>query len=164
MRKNKIIFTFLLFSCFTFFLSISTFAQKSTACKAKQIAAGCKDNIKKPFKYDSYALNEFTFDDKTKEVEVQFTAFAGQKYKIIFCSSGFDEQLKMNIYDKSNKIKNNRHQIFDNSQGIDSDFWSFEPPKTGNYFIEYSVPPSKDGKVRQGCVVMLVGYTEPEEQ
>ena len=146
------------------FVSGSLIAQKaSPSCKAKQIAAGCKANIKKPFKYDSFALNEFTFDDKTKEVEVQFTAFAGQKYKIVFCSSGFDEQLTMNIYDKSNKIKNNRHQIFDNSQGIDSDFWSFEPPKTGNYFIEYSVPPSKDGKVKKGCVVMLVGYTDPEE-
>ncbi len=162
MKNTRI--NFLIFCC----LIIANgflFAQKPTSsnCKAKQIASGCKANIKKPFRYDSYALNEFTFDDKTKEVEVQFTAFAGQKYKIVFCSSGFDEQLTMNIFDKSNKIKNNRHKIFDNNQGIDSDFWSFEPPKTGNYYIEYSVPASKDGKVKKGCVVMLVGYTDPEE-
>ncbi len=161
MRKVKISVSIIL--GLIFFFNSSVFAQKSANCKAKQIASSCKANIKKPFKYDSYALNEFTFDDKTKEVEVQFTAFAGQKYKIVFCSSGFEEQLKMNIFDKSNKIKNNRHQIFDNEQGIDSDFWSFEPPKTGNYFIEYSVPASKDGKVKKGCVVMLVGYTEPDE-
>ena len=163
MRKTKFHFAILLLFCASFFVNNLCYGQKTTACKAKQIAAGCKANIKKPFRYDSYALNEFTFDDKTKEVEVQFTAFAGQKYKIIFCSSGFDEQLTMNIFDKSNKIKNNRHKIFDNNQGIDSDFWSFEPPKTGNYFIEYSVPASKDGKVKKGCVVMLVGYTDPEE-
>ena len=164
MKNVKINLILSLFFCASLLFSTFSFAQKSSVCKAKNIAAGCKANIKKPLKYDSYALNEFTFDDKTKEVEVQFTAFAGQKYKIIFCSSGFDELLTMNIYDKSNKIKNNRHKIFDNDQGIDSDFWSFEPPKTGNYFIEYAVPPSKDGKVRKGCVVMLVGYTEPEEQ
>jgi hypothetical protein len=52
---------------------------------------------------------------------------------------------------------------WDNSKGIDSDFWSFEPPKTGNYYIEYTIPKSMNGKEKKGCVVMLVGYTDPAE-
>ncbi len=161
MKNTKLIITL----AFAFSVSLISnnkiFAQ--TACKAKQIASGCKANIKKPFRYDSYAVNEFTFDSKPHEIEVQFTAFQGQKYKIVFCSNGFDEAVTMNIFDKSNKIKNNRHKLWDSSNGIDSDFWSFEPAKSGNYFIEYEIPKSKDGKVKKGCVVMLVGYTEPED-
>jgi hypothetical protein len=133
-------------------------------CKAKQIANSCKDNMRKPFKYDSYALNEFTFDDKEKQVEVQFTAFQGQKYKIVFCSSGFDEPVVMNVYDKSMKIHNNRHKLYDNTNGIDSNFWTFEPTKSGNYFILYEIPKSIDGAVKKGCVVMLIGYVDDEEK
>lgn len=158
MKKNilrKIIVLFVAILC----INISAFAQ----CKAKQISKDCRVNIKKPFKYDSYAMNEFVFDDKTKEIEVQFTAFQGQKYKIVFCSSGFDEKVTMNVFDKTRKIKNNRHKLYDSTQGIDSDFWSFEPPKSGNYYIVYNIPPSIDGKTKTGCVVMLIAYTQPLE-
>ena len=133
-------------------------------CKAKQISKSCKANIEKPYKYDSYAISEFVFDAKPKVVEVQFTAFQGQKYKVIFCSSGFDEGLSMNIYDKSNRVKKGRKKIFDNSNEIDNNFWSFVPPKSGNYFIDYDVAPTKDGSTKKGCVIMLIGYTEPEEE
>ncbi len=159
MVKNilyKTIFVLVALLCFNF----TSFSQ----CKAKQISKNCRENIKKPFKYDSYAVNEFTFDTKAKEVEVQFTAFQGQKYKIVFCSSGFDENLTMNVFDKSKRIKTNRHKLYDSSQGIDSDFWTFEPPKSGNYFIVYNVPPSLDGKTKTGCVVMLISYTEPDSE
>ena len=103
MKNTKLILSL----AFTFSLAFiaNNFAMAQTTCKAKQIASGCKANIKKPFKYDSYAVNEFTFDAKPHEIEVQFTAFQGQKYKIVFCSNGFDEAVTMNIYDKSNKIK-----------------------------------------------------------
>jgi len=161
MKNTKQILTLAVVFSLSMFITASAFAQ--APCKAKQIASGCKANIKKPFRYDSYAVNEFTFDAKQHEVEVQFTAFQGQKYKVVFCSSGFDEAITMNIFDKSNKIKNNRHKLFDNSAGIDSDFWSFEPAKSGNYFIEYEIPKAKDGKVHKGCIVMLVGYTDPED-
>jgi hypothetical protein len=121
----------------------------------------CKPNIKAPFKYDSYAISDFVFGDKEKKVEVQFTAFQGVKYKIVFCTSGFEEPLKLDIWDKSNKIKKNRNKIYDTNQGIDNNFWSFEPPKSGNYFIEYTVPVSSTpGMSKQGCVIMLISFVE----
>jgi len=160
MRNNKFIFTLtVLFGAFIC-IDNNSFAQD---CKAKQISKSCKANIEKPYKYDSYAISEFVFDAKPKKVEVQFTAFQGQKYKIIFCSSGFDEGLSMNIWDKSNRVKKGRKKIYDNSMGIDNNFWSFVPPKSGNYFIEYDVAPTKDGSTKKGCVIMLIGYTEPKE-
>ncbi len=161
MTKNKFVFTLVIILSAFFCNQHNAFSQD---CKAKQISKGCKANIEKPYKYDSYAISEFTFGAKPKQVEVQFTAFHGQKYKVIFCSSGFDEGLSMNIYDKSNKVKKGRKKLYDNSMGIDNNFWSFVPPKSGNYFIDYDVAPTKDGSIKKGCVIMLIGYTEPEER
>jgi hypothetical protein len=129
-------------------------------CKVKEIVKKSKANITKPYKYDSYAVNEFTFDDKEKKIEVQFTAFQGQKYRILFLSSGFDEAVTLNIYDKSNRVKKGRNKVFDHDQGIDSNFWSFEPPKSGNYFIEYTIPPALEGKIKEGCIVMLISFVD----
>ena len=157
MKKHNLIFIVSIMIGASICMNHYSFGQ----CKAKQIMKACKPNIKAPYKYDSYAVNDFTFDAKPKKVEVQFTAFQGVKYRIVFCASGFDEKLTMNIYDKSNKVKNNRHKIFDNAQGIDNNFWSFDPPKSGNYFIEYEVPASSTpGTVKQGCVVMLISFVD----
>lgn len=160
MQKNKFVFILAVLFGASVCINYNGFAQD---CKAKQISKSCKANIEKPYRYDSYAISEFIFDSKPKKVEVQFTAFQGQKYKIVFCSSGFDEELSLNIYDKSNRVKKGRKKIYDNAMGIDNNFWSFVPPKSGNYFIEYDVAPTKDGSTKKGCVIMLIGYTEPEE-
>lgn len=157
MQKRNIFFKILIVIGAFICIGHSSFSQ----CKAKQIMKACKPNIKAPFKYDSYAISDFTFGDKEKKIEVQFTAFQGVKYKIVFCSSGFEEPLKLDIWDKSNRIKKNRNKIYDNNQGIDNNFWSFEPSKSGNYFIEYTVPVSSTpGMVKQGCVIMLISFVE----
>ena len=62
-------------------------------CRAKVIAKACKPNMG-DFTYDAFVLNELVFDDKPKIVEVQFTAFAGEKYKFVFCSSGFQKYFR----------------------------------------------------------------------
>jgi hypothetical protein len=155
--RTHLIFKFLMLIGVLICTGQSSFSQ----CKAKQIMKACKPNIKAPFKYDSYAISDFTFTDKEKNVEVQFTAFQGVKYKIVFCTSGFEEPLKLDIWDKSNKVKKNRNKVYDNDQGIDNNFWSFEPTKSGNYFIEYTVPVSNNpGVVKEGCVIMLISFVE----
>ncbi|HSH65207.1 MAG TPA: hypothetical protein VLB84_05270 [Bacteroidia bacterium] len=120
----------------------------------------CKPNVQKPYKYDSYVISELKFDKKPKIVEVVFTAFQGQKYKLIFCTNGFEEPVKLNIYNKNKNAKSGRKKLYDNSEGIDNNFWTFEPPKSGNYYIDYDVPPSLDGSPKSGCVILLIGYME----
>jgi hypothetical protein len=137
-------------------LLLTAFGAHAQKCKAKQISKDCRTNLA-PFKYDSYAVNEINFTDKPQTVEVEFTAFAGQKYKLVFCTSGFEEMVKLNIYDRNSKAKK-RNKVFDNDKGIDNLFWSFEPPKSGTYFITYEIPPAANGKEGQGCIVMMIGY------
>ncbi len=151
-----IAFSILFLSMFLF-PSSYMFAQP---CNAKSIMKGCKPNVQKPYKYDSYVISELKFDKKPRIVEVVFTAFEGQKYKLIFCSNGFEEPVKLDIYNKKKGVKTERKKLYDNSQGIDNNFWTFEPPKSGNYYIKYEVPPSMDGNPKTGCIILLIGYTE----
>jgi hypothetical protein len=144
---------------------ICTGHYSNAQCKAKQIMKSSKANISKPYKFDSYVVNEFVFDAKAKTQEVAFTAFRGMKYKIVFISSGFEEPVEVNIWDKSNKIKKNRNKVYDNANGIDNNFWSWETSKQGNYFIEYTIPvSSKPGVVTNGCIIMLISFVETEER
>ena len=145
-------------SFFSFLLFAGLEGNKEMAgkCKAKEITEACRPNLK-PFKYDSYAYSELQFDNATKTVDVDFTVFASQKYKIIFCASGFEEMVKVYIYDKPKTYKK-RKKVYDNENGIDNLFWSFQTAKAGTYFIEYEVPPAKDGKKKKGCIVMIVGF------
>lgn len=127
-------------------------------CKAKQIVKDAKPNIA-PYQYDSYALNEIVFDPaKPNVIEVEFTAFAGQQYKLVFSTSTFEEDVKLNIYDKNQRSKK-RNKIFDSNNGIEK-HWVFEPTKAGTYFIDYEIPKSVNGQKKTGCVVMLIGYKE----
>ena len=138
---------------------LSFFSSVAVAqCKAKAIVKECKPNIA-PYQYDSYALNEINFDPaKTQVIEVEFTAFAGQRYKLVFSTSGFAEDVKVNIYDKNQRVKK-RNKIYDSENGIEK-HWIFEPTKAGTYYIDYEVPKSASGKKSIGCVVMLIGYKE----
>lgn len=143
-----------------FVLITISFVNLQAQCKAKTVVSGCKPNLK-PFIYDTYALNDLVVDDQPKTVNITFTAFAGEKYKIVFCSNSLGENMVgVNIYDKSPKVKT-RKQVFSNENGIDNLFWSFEPTKAGTYYIEYTVPANKvPGTVTKGCIVMMIGYQE----
>jgi hypothetical protein len=128
----------------------------SAQCKAKDITKGCKKNLE-TYKYSGAAVTDMVIDNKAKKYDVEFTAYQGQKYRLILCSSGNTEGLQVNIYDKPKTLKS-RKKVYDNSQGIEGNFWVFEPAKHGNYYIEYEVPAGSGEEKKQACVVLVVGY------
>lgn len=137
-------------------ISLTTTSDLFAQCKEKKsISKACKPQMK-PFFYDGMAYNDIIFDDKTKVVDVEFTAYAGEKYKLLFCKSNFKENVTIKIYDK-NKRNKNRKIVYDSSS-VESNIWSFEPPRSGNYFIEYEVPASATGVKKHECMVLLIGY------
>ncbi|MFN7014075.1 MAG: hypothetical protein ACK4ON_07380 [Bacteroidia bacterium] len=125
-------------------------------CKAKDITKGCKKNLES-YKYSGAAVTDIIVDNKAKKYDVEFTAYQGQKYRLIFCSSGNVEGLQLNIFDKPKTLKS-RKKVYENSQGIEGDFWVFEPKKPGNYYVEYEVPAANTETSKQACVVLIVGY------
>jgi hypothetical protein len=127
-------------------------------CTPHKIAKDFKPNLK-PYKYDSYVYNDVVFTDKPQTIEVQFTAFSDSKYKLVFGTSLFDENVKVNIYDK-NKNAHKRTKLYDNGSGVDNLFWSLEINDPGTYYIDYEVPAKADAKSADGCMVLLIGYIE----
>lgn len=142
----------LIVSSLLIFGSYNSFGQ----CKAKQIVKECRGDLK-PFFYDGYALSDITFTGKTQKIEVEFTAFAKQKYRMVFCTSGFSEVVPVTIYDKSSRSKV-RNTVFSNAN-VQKAIWNLTPPKTTTYFITYEIPASAEAN-KKGCIVMLIGYSD----
>lgn len=139
-----------------FLLLLAPAAGIQAQCNAKKMAKACKSNLK-PYTYDGYGTAELTFNDKPHIVKMEFTAYAGEKYRLVFCSEGYKEKVNLNIYNAPEKSKR-REKVYDTSQGIDDLYWQFSPTKSGTYYIEIEVPPSVDGTTKTGCITMLIGF------
>ena len=110
------------------------------------------DKYKSEFRtydYTGYANHQV----KDKTVCMEFTAFRGVSYKLLFCSAIAGVPVAINVYDKDAKSVN-RKKIFDNSHNVSGSHWVFEPRCSGTYYIEYSVPSSCNKKAN---VVLLIG-------
>lgn len=128
-------------------------------CKERQIAKSCKPLLK-PYLFDDYAISDLEFKLKPHKELVEFTVFGGQKYKLLFCTSGFTENVVINIYDKKNTASKPVNPVFSSGEKpSDKSSYEFTPKKTTTYYIEYDVPAAK-GMVNQGCMVMFIGYQE----
>ena len=127
-------------------------------CSPHKIAKSFKPNLS-PYKYDSYAYNEVTFGDKPQTLEVIFTALADLKYKLVFGTSMFDENVQVNIYDKGMRARN-RKKLYNNNNGVDNLFWSVELDKPGIYYIDYEVPAKGTSQSDNGCMVLLIGFQQ----
>jgi hypothetical protein len=137
-------------------INYSIYAQ----CTARSIIKDCKTNIVDPYKYSGCWMSEFTLDTKYKRIEGHFVAFKGQKYQIVFCSSGSAAGVTINIYDKSIKDADSKkgRKLYDSSKSEGGNLWKFEPTQSGDYFIEYILPPSSNPKkIQTGCVMLLLG-------
>lgn len=125
-------------------------------CNPHKIARKYKDNLG-DYKYDSYAYNEVQFTDKPQTIEVIFSAYSGSIYKLVFGTSLFDENVKVNIYDKSARVKN-RKKLYDNNSGIDNMFWEILIDKPGTYYIDYDIPAKEKSASSDGCMVIIIGF------
>ncbi len=146
MRKKRALLFIVCFFC----ICNSIFSQYKIA----QIIDENKVNIQKPYKYDGFLMNEFTFDLINKNIPIEFVAFKNQKYKLIFCSSSFEESVMISIYDKENpKVKVAEKTIDSNNTT-----WTYEPVKSATYSIVYEIPPSNTDVEHKACMVMLIGF------
>ncbi len=155
MKYNKLKLTIIL--VITFFTTHSLLSQ---GCKTSQISKSISQFVTPPYKYDNHTVNEFVFDNKEKKFEVQFTAFKGLKYKILFSTSGYEEDIAINIYDQNANSKKERKNLMDNTQKMENSYWIFETDKSGSYFIEYNIPKSLSDTQKNGCILMVVAFTD----
>lgn len=153
MKKNQLLLSLMILIASVLFTNKDVFAQ----CKLKATIQNCQSHIKNPYKYNGYWSSEITFDNKAKKIEGHFVAFEGEKYHIVFCNSGFEEDVVVCIYDKSNRAGKDRAKFYDSSTSKEKEYFTFEPSRSGDYYIEYTIPPSKNGVTKTSCVVLVIG-------
>lgn len=108
------------------------------------------------YKYSGYLGREIIFNEKEKKETMEFTAFRGIAYKVIFCPSKPGVPVTINIYDK-NPEDENRKKIFDNSENPNNAYWVFEPPNSRTYYIEYIIPANDKGKTKKINMAIIIG-------
>lgn len=140
---------------FAFGLSVFISTSHYGQCKSKTLVNNCKLNLGQ-YLYDSFEQCKFEYTDKPQTLQVQFMTYKASGYKVLFCTGDEDGTVHVNIYDKDVRVRN-RKKVYDSKQSSGC-FWAFQPPHTGTYFIEYSIPPASDKKRKRGCVIMIVGY------
>lgn len=148
-RTSYLPFKFAILFLFLFIVK-NNFAQY----KISQIIEDNKIQIPVPYKYDGFLMNEFTFDLINKDIHNEFVAFKKQKYKLLFCSSDFEETITISIYDKEAPTIKVAEKIID----ANNKTWTFEPQKAATYTIVYEVSPSNTDVEHKACIVMLIGF------
>ncbi|HET6244093.1 MAG: hypothetical protein H0V01_13310 [Bacteroidetes bacterium] len=151
--KNIIRFALISTAFFSPFTVNTGFSQ----CKSKEIVKSSKTKLQ-PYKYSGAAVNDFIIDDKSKMIDIEFTVYEGQEYRLVFCPSlNLTQDIKISIYDKRKNFKS-RKLIFETSSKSENPLF-FDPPKSGNYYIEYTIPANENPETKsEGCMVLMIGY------
>ena len=136
---------------------VAGFNNCNAQCQSKTIIKESKKKLS-PYKYSGAAIKEIIIDEKTKILEVEFTAYADQEYKLIFSpSDNLTEDIRINIFDKRKNMR--MRSIVWATTSKNATPVTFEPRKSGNYFIEYIVPATaQSGIKKEGCMVLMIGY------
>jgi hypothetical protein len=137
-----------------------TTIQTQDNCDKKAITATCKKKME-PFKYDSQKFTKINFTKKAQQLEVEVPVFIGEKYRIVFNTSGLPKPVSINIYTKDKEAKK-REAIFTNKEvKAGETVLVFDAPRARKMYIDYDVPADSTASPTQklsGCVAFMVGY------
>lgn len=147
-RKKILIFI-------AFLMLITSNSLLLAQCKIAQLIQENKAKIPSPYKYDGFTYINFEFGQESKIQKKEFIAFKGQKYQLLFCTSGFEENVRIQIFDTKNNTL-----IAGTSVGDNVNNWTFAPSETGIFSIVYEIPPSYTKVAHEACIAMLIGFME----
>lgn len=137
-----------------------TTIQQTDNCDKKVITASLKKALE-PFKYDSQKFTKINFTKKTQQLEVEVPVFIGEKYRLVFNTSGLPKPINISVYTKDKESKK-REAIYTNKEVKNGQTEIvFDAPRVRKMFIDYDVPmdstATPSNKI-SGCVAFMVGY------
>ena len=138
-----------------FFAAFSASAQ----CKIAEIVKNNKPKITSPYLFDGFTTTYLQFNQQTKTVQSEFIALKGQKYKLHFCSSGFEETVSITIKTKEHPKKEELIVVSTASIGGANPTFTIDIEKHGTYIIEFSVPVSAIEIDHKECIMLLNSYS-----
>jgi hypothetical protein len=138
-----------------FFIVVSASAQ----CKIAEIVKNNKPKIVSPYIFDGFTTTYLQFNQQKKIAQSEFIALKGQKYKLHFCSSGFEETITITIKTKENPKKEDLIVVTTATIGGTNPTFTFDIEKHGTYFIEFEVPVSAIEIDHKECIMLLNSYS-----
>ncbi len=137
-----------------------TTIQQADNCDKKAITTSLKKALD-PFKYDSQKFTKVNFTKKTQQLEVEVPVFIGEKYRLVFNTSGLPKPIAISIYTKDKESKK-REAIYTNKNVKNGEMEIvFDAPRVRKMFIDYDVPLDSTATPSNrisGCVAFMVGY------
>ncbi|MGZ4049525.1 MAG: hypothetical protein ACXVPU_09455 [Bacteroidia bacterium] len=134
-----------------------TTIQTSDNCDKKAMTATCKKKLD-PFKYDSQKFTKINFTKKAQQLEVEVPIFIGEKYRLVFNTSGLPKGIQINVFTKDKDSKK-RESIFSNKEAkAGEDVLVFDAPRARKMFVDYDVPTDSTNAKLTGCMIFMVGY------
>jgi hypothetical protein len=134
--------------------------QITEECDATALKKELKRELRPEYKYDSSKISRFTYKDKTQVKEIEVPLFMGEKYRFLFNTAGFSQNVKVEIYNK--KIGHKKRKLLYEIEPIDGKhIYIFEPKKSRKMYINYTIPKAEvvDGEEpMKGCAIFLLGY------
>lgn len=134
-----------------------TTIQDPDNCDKKGLSTSCKKKLE-PFKYDSQKFTKINFTNKTQQLEIEVPVFIGEKYRLVFNTSGLPKPISVNIYTKDKEVKK-RETIFSSKdlKSGETEFL-FDAPRVRSMFIDYDIPADSTNQKASGCMVFMIGY------
>lgn len=134
-----------------------TTIQTADNCDKKALTTSCKKKLD-PYKYDSQKFTKINFTKKAQQLEVEVPIFIGEKYRLVFNTSGLPKGIKINVYTKDKEAKK-REPIFSNKDAKAEDKeLIFDVPRARKMFVDYDVPADSTNAKLTGCMIFMVGY------
>ncbi len=138
-------------------LIISSSAIQENDCDIRVLKNELIQELKPDFKYDSSNISRFIFESQKQGTEVQVPLFSGEKYRLLFNTSGISTDFEIKIYDKKVGSKNRKLLFSVKGSESNKNVFVFEPENPKTMYIDYFLPGTTE-KDLTGCIVFLMGY------
>lgn len=123
-------------------------------CRVADMVSGAKTSFDKHYEQDGFSYFKMEFSEKEQTIKKEFLALKGKKYQLLFSISGFEETVRIQMYDSEENL------LGGTAVGSDKSLGTLYATKGGVYKIVYQISPSETGVPHEGCIAMLIGVSE----
>ncbi len=131
--------------------------QTTNPCDPKQLKDAVRE-VMSPYQYDLSKLNRFTYKNKPQLKELEVDLFIGEKYKLIFNTTGCPIPITIHLYNRDKDHSKRKLLYSSKDEPSDKKIFTFEYSKARHIYIDYEIPADTTNSNLQGCVMFVLGY------